>query len=299
MEGQDASLRDAGAPARDAGPRPDARPPDSGALDGGEDAGARPDAGSGPDAGPPRFEPPALIMEFSDLTADDPTLRGDLLEIFFNQGADIYTATRTDAARMWGAATPVDELNSIGTDTSPELSTDGRTIYFASSRGGNLDIWMSTRPDLAAGWSPPVRVPELSSSMLDTNPTMTPDGLRLVLSRGDTSVTRSIYESTRGSVTDAWDSPVLRAELSRTPNDAAAMLASRATFVVYHSDAPGGAGGSRSLFYARRLPGESGFGPPVRIDELDSDGDEEDPWISEDERYLVFTRDSRLYETRR
>jgi hypothetical protein len=283
-------VRDGG---RDGG-TPDARPPDSGSpSDGGGDAGSLPDAGL------PTFETPILIAELSTVTVDDPTLRADLLEIYFNRGSDIYTSTRSAPGRAWADPTPVDELNSAGTDTSPELSPDGLTIYFASARSGSLDIWSSTRMTVTERWSAPARVPELSSSMLDTNPTISADGLRLVLSRGASSSAREIYESRRGTPTEPWETPMLRPELSATRNDAGPMLASGGTSIVYFSDAPGGAGDSRSLFFARRRALDGPFDAPARIDELDSDGDEEDPWISEDESYMVFTRDGALYETRR
>ena len=52
----------------------------------------------------------------------------------------------------------VAELNSGAVDQMPNVSRDGTEIVFASSRGGNMDIWTATL-DLATGhWSTPVPV---------------------------------------------------------------------------------------------------------------------------------------------
>ena len=102
--------------------------------------------------------PAVLISELSDPVATDqgPTLRTDGREIFFFStraggvgGADLWTSTRRSVHDPW--STPVNlgsPLNSAASDQQPNLSGDGRTLLFASSRSGGLggtDIWMATR----------------------------------------------------------------------------------------------------------------------------------------------------------
>jgi len=84
------------------------------------------------------------------------TLRKDGREVFFTSSRegslgfeDLWTSTRQSIHHAW--QTPVNvgvPLNSVFSDVTPNLSFDGRTLIFATTRpggfGGN-DLWMSTR----------------------------------------------------------------------------------------------------------------------------------------------------------
>jgi len=102
--------------------------------------------------------PVTLVTELSDPTATDQgvTLRTDGREVFFfstrpggSGGNDLWTSTRRSVHDPW--STPVNlgtPINSTLADQQPGLSTDGRTLVFASSRSGSFggtDIWMITR----------------------------------------------------------------------------------------------------------------------------------------------------------
>jgi len=102
--------------------------------------------------------PAILIPELSHPTATDQgaTLRTDGREILFFStrpgglgGADLWTSTRRSVHDPW--STPVNPgapLNSAAAEQQPSLSSDGRTLVFASSRAGGFggtDIWISTR----------------------------------------------------------------------------------------------------------------------------------------------------------
>lgn len=98
----------------------------------------------------------AVIDWSLSTSADDqrPNVRKDGLEIFFDstrpgsQGADLWAATRADAADPWSSATNLTTVNSSATEGRPSLSFDGRTLYFMSSRSGGsggIDLYVTDR----------------------------------------------------------------------------------------------------------------------------------------------------------
>jgi hypothetical protein len=102
--------------------------------------------------------PAVLVSELNVLTANDQhaTIRKDGREIFFSSnragglgGFDVWTSIRRSVHDPWSP--PVDigaPVNTASTDQQPSLSSDGRTLVFASNRPGGLggsDLWISTR----------------------------------------------------------------------------------------------------------------------------------------------------------
>ncbi|MGE0872020.1 MAG: TolB family protein [Kofleriaceae bacterium] len=89
-----------------------------------------------------------LISELNTAGTDGfPSISGDGLALFWegNGGNDIMTADRPDRMSPFGPSRIVTELMSNAYDGDPELSKDGRTIWFVSDREGNPDIFMATR----------------------------------------------------------------------------------------------------------------------------------------------------------
>jgi hypothetical protein len=80
------------------------------------------------------------------------TLSGDELSIIFPSdrpgggGAiDLWIATRPDTSAEFGPATNLAAVNSTGDDLDPNLTRDGRELYFASNRRGQSELWLATR----------------------------------------------------------------------------------------------------------------------------------------------------------
>jgi WD40-like Beta Propeller Repeat len=87
----------------------------------------------------------------SNVGDSDPTLSADGLTIYFDtyrEGAErrIYTATRPERGAAFGAAVPFDPANQAGAESvDPEISADGRELYFGSNRLGGWDVFVVTR----------------------------------------------------------------------------------------------------------------------------------------------------------
>ena len=102
--------------------------------------------------------PAVRVSELSDPTANDAasSVRTDGREILFGStrangagGSDLWVSTRRSVHDAWSPPENLaPPLNSVAFDQQPSLSSDGRTLLFASDRPGGTggtDIWMSTR----------------------------------------------------------------------------------------------------------------------------------------------------------
>jgi hypothetical protein len=96
---------------------------------------------------------PQYVAELNSAFQDDrPTVRADGLEIIFNSSRggngnlDLYVSHRKHAWEPWSTPENLGPVvNSPAGDIHPALSANGRTLYFASSRSGNFDLYASTR----------------------------------------------------------------------------------------------------------------------------------------------------------
>jgi hypothetical protein len=131
-----------------------------------------------------------------------PALTPDELTLYFASdrpgagGTDIWVAERSDRALNFGAPVALAALNTAFEETSPHLSRDGRTLYFCSTRGGNLDIYAATRERVTDSFGPPVILAALSSTAIELDPATSPDDTELFFSSGRSGRAR-LWRSTR------------------------------------------------------------------------------------------------------
>lgn len=248
---------------------------------------------SGVDAMPPFGPPtPVAMLNTTDIE-DDPSLTADLLEIYFasdrpgGQGMDIWRSSRMDPAGSWNAPSVVAVVNSTSEETAPYISRDGLVLWFGSYRLGELDIWMSTRPNRTAAWSLPTVVDELRSADVDSGPTTDATATLMIMNRGPASATLDLYASERASAQDVWSVPVPLTGFATAADDAGAWLSADGTVIYFASNRAGGLGG-RDLYRATRSAPSAIFGNVVPLVEINTAGTDSDPWISDDERFIWF-----------
>lgn len=98
-------------------------------------------------------QPPELVLELSSPQADcSVSVSSSEREIFLEStrpatmgGWNLWTATRDEASDAWGEPVEVEAVNSNSDDVDPWLSIDRRTLFFASTRDGNYDLFMTER----------------------------------------------------------------------------------------------------------------------------------------------------------
>ena len=130
--------------------------------------------------------------------------------LYFNRAppggtADLYYASITRDGETRGAAVLISELSDpIATDQGPTLRSDGREIFFFSTRPGGVggaDLWTSTRRSVHDPWSTPVNAAALNSPAAEQQPSLSGDGRTLVFasSRSGRFGGTDIWMSTRTS----------------------------------------------------------------------------------------------------
>jgi hypothetical protein len=234
---------------------------------------------------------------------DDPTLTGDMLELYFNMSADIYMMKRNTLASAWSPPIAVAALNTPTGETTPDVSGDGLTIYFASQRPGGLgdyDLWISTRASRQDPWNEPVHVRELSSAAGEATASMTQDQLAIVMSsnRKD-GMLHSLYMSTRPTTASPWGPPAELTSLDLVGEETSGFLVHDG-LTIYFDAAPGG---DRDLYYATRASRSVPFAPPIRLTLPSSAARDFDPWVSADQRHMFLASERAgivtLYEVSR
>jgi hypothetical protein len=99
--------------------------------------------------------------------------------------ADLYYASVTRDGETRGPAVLISELSHpTETDQGPTVRTDGREIFFFSTRpgsSGGLDLWTSTRRSVHHAWATPVNPgAPLNSTGFEQQPSLSDQGRTLV-----------------------------------------------------------------------------------------------------------------------
>jgi Tol biopolymer transport system component len=123
----------------------------------------------GPQFGPwsvPAGLGPIVNSAFADA---GPGISKDGLSLYFHSArlsaggeTDLYVSHRAAVDLPWGAPANLGAaVNSIAPDVTPTLSRDSHYLFFASSRSGNFDIYVSHRRNIHDDfdWEAPIALP--------------------------------------------------------------------------------------------------------------------------------------------
>ena len=108
-------------------------------------------------------------------------------------GTDIYVASLTQAAGGLKVGEPLNVTARPGYDNQPAFSTDGKTLYYTSYRGGQSDIF---RYELGSRTTAPVTTTPES----EYSPTVMPDGKHLSVIRVERDSTQRLWAFTLDGV---------------------------------------------------------------------------------------------------
>lgn len=216
---------------------------------------------------------------------DDPSLTGDLLEIFFLRNAQLWTSLRESPTGPWPAPTVITELDGPGIELRPSVSTDGHTLYFTQRLSGQPgDIWVSIRGARGQPWSIPSKV-NLDRARVDAEELCgwsSPDGMSLLVTLTSTMGDRDVFLATRSAVGAPFTSVALDG-VNSPRDDGAAWATADASQLVFESNRFG----TTDIWEAVRR------GDTWNVEhhpELSTGGPDGTPWMSPDGAVIVFSR---------
>ena len=237
----------------------------------------------------------------------DPDISADGLELYFQSPRsggygdfDIYVAMRATTDDPWSDPVNLGPfINSSGTEFGPNISADGLSLYFNSSRpggSGQNDLYVTTRKTVLDPWGEPLNLgPIVNSSFDDVNPNISADGLSLFFSDWDGRPPRpggcgqcDIWMTQRASLSEPWSPPINLGPQLNSPLVQGAPDISNEGRILFFSGYFSGM--NWDLWFARQNI-DATWGAPVNLGPLVNSGSAADlcPCISADGRMLYFS----------
>jgi hypothetical protein len=232
-------------------------------------------------------------LESNGTAETDPSITADKLTVVFSADlpagdAQLFIAKRTALTDTF-TVSELTELNVAGaSDHSPEISPDGRSIFFTSNRSGAYEVYSSV---FTTAWAQPTLRNDLSTAGLDDEVAVSPDRLTAVVAIDGTP--NRLRVSTRSAPGAQFGVSVLHAELEVTTDIGAPTITNGGEIIYFHAGSP------RQLYRATKK-GNGSYTNPAPVSELNVAGARcAAPFVLEGDEYMIFERDSNLYETTR
>jgi len=261
------------------------------ATDTGTDTDTGSDTGDPPPSGP--FDEPAEIGELSqdDADDDDPSVRFDELEIYFNSnrsgGGEIWVSTRADPDDPWDPPELAGVLNSGADDTTPQLSADGLVMILSSNRTIAVhDLWVSTRDDLESSWSMPERFEDVSSASSEWGGLLVGDVMWTCSGRAGGEGLLDIWTYADVDLVGLTAATPVNADQLNTDGDECTMTLSDDGLELFweHRDADG----EWDVWTATRPNAGEDWDELAAAANINDPAGDRDPWLSADGHRLYF-----------
>ncbi|MFC1633402.1 M56 family metallopeptidase [Planctomycetota bacterium] len=250
-----------------------------------------------------------LGREINSPAADgDTSISSDGLELFFEGRrpdgygrGDIFVSTRETTNDPWGEAEILGPpINGTDWETSPDISADGLTLYFTSTRSGFWDISVTTRATRNDPWEEPMNLgPTVNSTAQEFGPSISSDGLSLYFNsdRSGGFGALDLWVTTRTTTDAPWEEPVNLGPTVNSSQDEAMPDISADGLKLFFCDfmgapqRPGGCGG-QDIWVATRASTNDPWEEPVNLGPIiNSSAFDFSPNISSDGSTLYFTTD--------
>jgi hypothetical protein len=240
---------------------------------------------------------------------DDPSMTDDMLEIYWGSrrddgegGEDVWMAKRDALNKPWSTPAQVPELSSSSSDTTMKVSGDGLAMFFSSNRfsSNDWDLFVSRRDNRNVAWGVPVLVTEISTTGGDYSAHPRVDLKHVVWCAGPSVADEALYVAERAMTTSIWSNTQRITELDEPGVSECDPMEPNARAIYYSSSRDG----KYNIYRAERVNVGIPYGNRTALDSINlGDAHDRDPWVSADERVLVFSSDrsgvDRLYMSTR
>jgi len=183
--------------------------------------------------------------------------------------------------------TPVLVQSLAGTsadDVAARLTSDELTVFFSSLRSGDWEIYTATRQNVSSSFSAPSLVTAVNSTMADAFPSVTGDGLTLVLASARNGGVSQILITQRSSAAGTFPAPTAVANVNAGANDNIPFILADGSALLFTSDRSG------NFELYRSVKGPSGqFGEPTPIPVVNTPSNEFFPTVSSDDLAIYFS----------
>jgi Tol biopolymer transport system component len=200
--------------------------------------------------------PEALGKQNSNLNDNDPSVSGDHLSLWFHSNRsgnqELWVATRGSVGEPFGAPVVLPSVNTDAGEAHAYYRAAGSELWFASTRGGDWDIYVAKLQGKA--FSDPVRVTELASPEAEYLPAPSEDGLRILFSstRSGGKGGVDLWLATRASTNDAFDPPKSLDELNTADAEHAGWISPDGCRIYFSSSRDTAADPRHRLWFAAR-----------------------------------------------
>jgi hypothetical protein len=162
-------------------------------------------------------------------------------------------------------------INSRNIESSPFISPDGLSLFFASDFPDGLldyDIWVTTRASTSEAWGEAVKLGQMiNTTNTEWHPSITADGLELYFDsdRPGGEGSEDLWVSKRESTADEWGAAVnLGPAINTWEFEEAASVSADGLILTWDSDRPDGFGES-DIWMSTRSTRDEPWGPPVNL----------------------------------
>lgn len=167
-----------------------------------------------------------------------PALTADGLTLLFSDGEDIVYVKRPDLASDFGDRLPLLAMQTADFETTPEVSGDGLVAMVTRGLDTGREIWRYTRPSdgsIEVGWTNPVRVDEIVSTVTDSSPDLDLHALTVYLhSDRAGGFLDDIYIATRASTSEPFETPTLVPTINTSADEGDPTLTADQRTMVFH-----------------------------------------------------------------
>ncbi len=257
--------------------------PGSSSSDGGTDGEmgvVPPDAPLGP------WGTPAIISTAAAASAnvDDCTMSSDTLDLLYAvqpNGAStkqLWEMTRASTTAAWGTPVERDELNIGTSEESPRLSLDNMTVYY----GVDDDIYQATRQAIGGAFGTPTPVTVVNTGTLQKWLAVCDNDVVMISRSDPTTANMDLFEGTLSAGASTVDTVL------NSPQNEISTFLSKDCLTVYYASSRSG---ETQIYTSTRTAVGQPWAPPTNAMPpfSSSDGtDNEDPWVSVDQRTFVF-----------